>query len=72
MFDFLLTRYARQSIGRLPVGPSRLAFWHCWWFSRYSCFPNALFTIFFIAPAHPHPTLVAVYPALFNFHLFNA
>ena len=50
------------------VGPSvchTLLFWHLWGFWLYRSCPNAPLTSN-MAPAHPHATGVAVYPALFK------
>ena len=58
------------AVGRL-VGWSVpfLLFWHFWAFWAYGSCPDALVTFFSTAPAHPHATRVAMYPALLFMYL---
>ena len=68
-------RYIGPSIvGRLVgwlVGQSPfLLFWRFWAFWAYGSYSDALVTFSSTAPAHPHATRVAVYPALFYFIAF--
>ena len=55
-----------QSVG-WSVGRSVffLLFWRIWAFYAYGSCPDSLVTFSSTAPAHPHATGVAVYPALF-------
>ena len=59
-------RYVGPSVGR-SVGWSVpfLLFWRFWAFWAYGSRPDALVTFSSTAPAHPHATRVAMYPALF-------
>ena len=76
---FLVACYATQhpamSVGR-SVGRSVswlvpfLLFWRFWAFWAYCSCPNALVTFSSTAPAHPHATGVAVYPALFTIPVY--
>ena len=55
-------RSVRRLVGRLVPF---LLFWRFWAFLAYGSCPDALVTFSSTAPAHPHATWVAVYPALF-------
>ena len=56
------TRFVGPSVG--PLVSHTLLFWRLWGFWLYRSCPNAPLTSN-MAPAHPHATGVAVYPALF-------
>ena len=58
------TRFVHRSVGRL-VGQSRSSFFMTLFFLLHCSCPNGLVTSN-IAPAHPHATSVAVYPALLH------
>ena len=67
LWKFLVARYATLH----PVMSVRrsvpfLLFWCFWAFWEYGSCPDALVTFSSTAPAHPHATRVAVYPALFE------
>ena len=68
-------RYVGLSVGRL-VGWSVgrlvpfLVFWCFWVFWAYGSCPDALVTFSSTAPAHPHVTRAAVYPALFQLEYY--
>ena len=55
------------------VTPRHLLFcWHIKAVIALLLLPELIFSFFFIAPAHPHATRVAVYPALFNIIVSDA
>ena len=64
---FLIACYATlhpaMSVYR-SVGP---LFWYFWALWAYCSCPNALVTFSSTAPAHPHATGIAVYPALLSY-----
>ena len=65
------TRYAGRSICPSVSQSATLCFCGRFWrFLHYCSCPNAWEVVFITAPAHPHATLVAVYPALFSFVMF--
>ena len=55
-------RFVPQLV-RWSVDP-HFAFWRFWAFWAHCSCPNAPVTFYTTAPAHPHATRVAVYPAL--------
>ena len=58
-------RSVDRSVGR-SVGRSPFTFRRFWAFWAYGSCPDAQVTFSSTAPAHPHATRVAVYPALFT------
>ena len=68
-----IPHFVRWSVGWLVsrlVCPL-LLFRHFWAFWAHCSCPNAPVTFSITAPAHPHATRVAVYPALFILILFS-
>ena len=58
--------YVGLLVGRLVDRSLFYFFWRYWAFWAYRSCPDALMTLSSTAPAHPHATRVAVYPALFS------